>query len=119
MSNDTLTAVRITADASSSSGNGMHFFVCTGSDAPPLVCMADNNGFLTVKTLYARGVTSQNIKGVSVDIYFDAQAQGNAIAINLLQPGMVGDYRVIPQAKSCKLKIARNFVCRISYTIKN
>ncbi len=79
-------------------GNHMLFFVDTGSDAPPVGSLADNNGFPTVAQAYFKGAAlDRGRRGVVVSVFFtEAPARGVALAVNILQAGGFGDNRVYP-----------------------
>lgn len=99
--NETIKIVPIAADKKSVNVNHMHFFVVTGSDTPPIVCMAGNDGFPPVLSIGAVGGTHMGKKGVGVMIVFSKEV-GNVgadkrVGLNLLQAGMMGDYTVIPR----------------------
>lgn len=94
--NNTFQSVRVSAGNSSAQGNNLEFFVVTGSVTAPIVCLADNNGFPFVRDIYARPLQHQGKQGVHISVRFEQPAQGNALAVNLSQPGMMGDYTVIP-----------------------
>lgn len=89
---------RIEANDNSSTGDNLEFFIVTGSLEPPIVCLADNNGYPFVRDLYARQREYSGKKGVHVSVRFESKAHGITLAINLGQPGMAGDYTVIPLA---------------------
>ncbi|MDA2478322.1 hypothetical protein ACS2TZ_26120 [Bacillus cereus group sp. Bce025] len=91
-------AVRVEADNTSAIGNNLEFFVITGSMEAPIVCLADNNGYPHVRDIYARQREHSGHHGVHVSVRFEGPAQGNALAVNIAQPGMTGDYTVIPRA---------------------
>lgn len=90
--------VRITAGQEAGSGTNLEFFVVTGTREPPIVCLADNNGFPFVRDIYGRGVQHQGKDGVHVTVRFESAAIGNGLAVNLFQPNMTGDFTVIPLA---------------------
>lgn len=90
--------VRIQVDQRSGrDGNKLDFFIKTNSREAPIVCPADNNGFPTVKDLYARAKNFHGDDGVHVTIHLDGPPNGNGFAINLAQPNMEGDFSVIPK----------------------
>lgn len=94
--NNTFQSVRVHAGNSSARGKTLSFFVVTGSMAAPIVCLADNDGFPFVRDVYARPREHAGKQGVHIDVRFEQPAQGNGMAVNLSQPGMMGDYTVIP-----------------------
>ncbi len=87
---------RIEVGDSASIEDRLEFFIVTGSMEPPIVCLADNNGYPFVRDLYARQFTHQGKNGVHVSVRFESKAQGKTLAINLFQPNMAGDYTIIP-----------------------
>lgn len=88
--------VRVVATNSAAGRDALDFFVVTGSTQPPIVSLADNNGFPYVRDLYARGKEHQSLSGVHVTVRFDGDASGTGLAVNVAQPDMTGDYTVIP-----------------------
>ena len=88
--------VRVEANQASAQGENLEFFVVTGSLEPPIVSLADNNGFPWVRDLYARQTVFQERWGVHVSVRFEEAAVGNVLAVNIFQPGMQGDFPVIP-----------------------
>src|SRR5258705_11818167 len=80
----------------------MEFFIVTNSDAHPIVCLAENNGFPPVKDYYARYRNFQGKDGVHVLIRFEEEPDDNGVlAINLVQQGMNPEpatkkYTIIP-----------------------
>ncbi|MGY4761200.1 hypothetical protein ACVNS2_16560 [Paenibacillus caseinilyticus] len=91
-------SVRLEMDARGASGDNLEFFFVTGSTAPPIVTLADNNGFPFVRDIYARGSNHDGKDGVHVTVRFESRASGNGLGINLSQPGMQGDITAIPLA---------------------
>jgi hypothetical protein len=78
------------------------FFVNTGSLAPPIVTLADNGGFPEVQTVYAREQAYKGMRGVVVHLILAQEtdvASDPSFAINVWQPDMRGDGRVIPYAE--------------------
>ncbi|MGH1274454.1 hypothetical protein ACQVWA_13480 [Bacillus cereus] len=71
------------------------FFVVTGSDKPPIVCLRHTT-VPHVRDIYARQATHEHHLGVEVHIRLEEPVQEGGISINLAQPGMTGDYTVIP-----------------------
>lgn len=99
--NETIKIMAVVADKKSAKADYMSFFVVTGSDSPPIVCMAGNDGFPPVLSIGAVGGTHMGKKGVSVTILFSKEV-GNVgadkrVGLNLLQGGMTGNYTVIPR----------------------
>ena len=88
--------VRIVVNNSSAVGHNLDFFIITGSDETPIACLGDNNGYPSVRDFYARQHVYQTHKGVHVTINLEGPASGNEFAINIAQPGMSGDFTVIP-----------------------
>ena len=74
----------------------MHFFVRTGSSAPPIGCLSANSGFPHVRDAYFRAGDHEGDDGVIVHVRFEGAASGNRIAVNIAQPNMPGDGTVIP-----------------------
>ena len=70
------------------------FFIETGSDRPPVICLADNQWGPAYFRLipYARGATKNGKKGVHVELYRPKITVPNSggIAINLIQEGKTG-----------------------------
>lgn len=87
-------SARIVVDNQYAKDDSLNFFVVTNSLEAPIVCLADNNGYPTVRELSARAVSYQNHNGVQVTIRFEVPANGQVLAINLAQPGMSGDLTV-------------------------
>ncbi|WP_305960643.1 hypothetical protein [Bacillus safensis] len=92
----TFTTRRITLDSSGASGNTLLFFIETNSTEAPIVTLADNNGFPSVLDFYAKATRHAGMNGMQIHIRFDGPARGRGFAINIAQPGMHGDFRVIP-----------------------
>ncbi|WP_303984806.1 hypothetical protein [Niallia circulans] len=91
-------SIRLDVNDAAARGNNFEFLVVTGSMHPPIVCLGDNSGFPYVRDLYARASDKhQGKQGVHVSVRFESPPTGDAVlAINLAQPGMVGDFAVIP-----------------------
>ncbi|MBA5716308.1 hypothetical protein DT035_16065 [Bacillus subtilis] len=91
-------SVRVEINDAAARGDNFEFLVVTGSMHPPIVCLADNNGFPYVRDIYARASDKHHGKqGVHVSVRFEAPPVGGAgFALNLAQPGMEGDFTVIP-----------------------
>ena len=81
-------AVSAQNTAIDSVGRTMLFFVETGSDEHPIICLAGNDGFPPVLDYYAEGAVSGDMKGVRVRIRFREEPLGNVVAVNLWQPNM-------------------------------
>jgi len=94
--NQNLKVVRVGAGNEATKGSEMGFFVVTGSREPPIGSLADNSNFPSVKQFYVRDGRHNEYDGVIVHILFDGPAQGEGVAVNLLQAGATGDYQVIP-----------------------
>ncbi|MEJ9122626.1 hypothetical protein P4I92_02630 [Bacillus cereus] len=88
--------VRVDADNASAQGNNLEFLVVTGSMEIPIVSLGDNNGFPFVRDVYARPKQHSGHQGVHVSVRFESAASGNGLAVNIAQPGMTGDFTVIP-----------------------
>lgn len=89
--------VRIQADSTSVRGNKMDFFIHTNTTTEPIVCLADNAGFPSVRDLYAKSYRHSGLNGARVTIFFESNATGGSgLAVNIAQEGMNGNFTVIP-----------------------
>jgi hypothetical protein len=89
--------IRVEANNSSAKGQELNFFVVTGSQQEPVISPSDNNGFPAIRDFYGRCLRYQGQDGVHVTVRFDSNAVGNAIAMNIFQPGMTNQpHTVIP-----------------------
>ncbi|MED1088312.1 hypothetical protein [Bacillus mycoides] len=77
--------INVVLNSISPRGQEFDFFVETGSDKPPIVCMADNVRNPPVLDIYAKGFTQHDKQGARVKIRFAGPIVDSEISINLLQ----------------------------------
>ncbi|MBA4149061.1 MAG: hypothetical protein H0X66_13170 [Verrucomicrobia bacterium] len=70
------------------------FFIETGATSEPMVCLADNGGYPSIRNVYAKAMKFKGRDGVRVAVLFDQVPTGNGLSINVLQPGMRSNYKV-------------------------
>ncbi|MDA2247572.1 hypothetical protein BTO25_03885 [Bacillus sp. MB366] len=88
---------RVEVSSAAAKGSSLDFFVVTGSTKDPIVTVADNKFYPHVRDIYARYHYYQNLHhGVRIAVNFEEEARGEGFAVTIAQPGMVGDYTVIP-----------------------
>ncbi len=89
-------SIKVRVGTEACSGSEMLFFVRTGSNKPPIGCLAANAGFPHVRDAYFRAGDHEGDDGVIVHIRFEGAAIGNKMAVDISQPSMPGDGTVIP-----------------------
>lgn len=95
----TFSTRRVQFNAAGTSGNNLEVFIITNSLEAPIVTLADNDAYPHVRDYYARAETRQGFKGIHLSIRFEASpANGKGFAVNIAQPGMNGNFAVIPLA---------------------
>ncbi|HDR4368815.1 TPA: hypothetical protein QCP64_005324 [Bacillus cereus] len=87
----------VEVSSAAAKGSSFDFFVITGSTEQPIVTVAGNKFYPHVRDIYARYYYYQNLHhGVHIVVNFEEEDRGEGFAVIIAQPGMVGDYTVIP-----------------------
>ena len=82
---------RVLVDDKYVKDNTLDFYVETGCQDEPIICLADNDGYQGIVNLYARiSPYKDSTRCVHVSVIFNQVPHGNALAINIGQPKMNG-----------------------------
>ena len=79
--------IRTEVDQRFVNGNQLDFFLPTGVTTPPIVTLADNDGFPFVQDIYARSRDFGHVKGIHITVRFESASRGpGRLALNVYQP---------------------------------